>query len=208
MILAIALTPAPAGHSRSVASTSTSPNHHHHHRHHPAGIDFIEGRARSPVNLAGLVGWEIFARVGDYDSNPVAVQPDGSFLLVVDPGDESYVGQTIRFLLRGTEIQAFQTDTFVGNTNAAPRPLDLIFPDPAPPEPEPPVVTPPTTTPVIPVVPDPPVEPTMTVVPEPEPSGDGCQIGGGFSLSFLLLLTIPGSLALVRTARAVSRRRP
>ena len=175
----------------------------------PAGIDFIEGLARSPLNPAGLVGWEVFARVGDYDSDPVAIQPNGRFLLVVDPGDESYVGQTIRFLLRGTEIQAFQTLTFIGDTNAAPRPLDIIFPDPAPPEPEPPVVTPPITPPLVPV-PDPPVEPTMTVVPDPdpEPSGFGCQIGGGFSLSFLLLLTIPGSLALVRTARAVSRRRP
>ena len=172
----------------------------------PAGVDFIEGLARSPLNPSGLIGWEIFARIGDYDSDPVAIQPNGRFLLVVDPGDESYVGQTIRFLLRGTEIQAFQTLTFIGDTNAAPRTLDIIFPDPAPPEPEPPVVTPPTTTPVIPVVPDPPVEPTMTVVPEPEPSGSGCQIGGGFSLSFLLLLTIPGSLALVRTARAVTER--
>ena len=170
----------------------------------PAGVDFIEGRARSPVNPMGLVGWEIFARVGDYDSDPVSIQPDGSFLLVVNPGDESYIGQTIRFLLRGTDIQAFQTSTFVGNTNAAPRSIPLIFPDPAPPEPEPPVVTPPTTTPLVPVVPDPPVEPTMTV--DPEPEGDGCQVGGGFSLSFLLLLTIPGSLALVRTARAVTER--
>ena len=174
----------------------------------PAGVDFIEGLARSPLNPSGLIGWEIFARIGDYDSDPVAIQPNGRFLLVVNPGDESYVGQTIRFLLRGTEIQAFQTLTFIGDTSAAPRSLDIIFPDPAPPEPEPvpdpepPVVQPP---PIIPV-PDPPVEPTMTVVPEPE--GDGCQIGGGFSLSFLLLLTIPGSLALVRTARAVSRRRP
>ena len=172
----------------------------------PAGIDFIEGLARSPLNPAGLVGWEVFARVGDYDSDPVSIQPNGRFLLVVDPGDESYIGQTIHFLLRGTEIKAFQTLTFIGDTNAAPRPLDIIFPDPAPPEPEPPVVTPPTTTPLIPVVPDPPVEPTMTVDPDPEPSGSGCQIGGGFSLSFLLLLTIPGSLALVRTARVTERR--
>ena len=171
----------------------------------PAGVDFIEGLARSPLNPAGLVGWEIFARVGDYDSDPVAIQPDGRFLLVVNPGNQSYVGQTIRFLLRGTETEAFQTLTFVGDTNAPPRTLNIIFPDPAPPEPEPPVVTPPTTTPVIPVVPTP-VEPTMTVDPDPEPEGDGCQIGGGFSLSFLLLLTIPGSLALVRTARAVTER--
>ena len=170
----------------------------------PTGIDFIEGRARSPFNFAGLIGWEIFARVGDYDSDPVAIQPDGSFLLIIDPGNESYIGQTIRFLLRGTEIEAFQTDTFAGNTNAPPRTLDLIFPDPAPPEPEPdpepPVVTPP-------IVPVPDPEPPV-VEPDPEPEGDGCQVGGGFSLSFLLLLTIPGSLALVRTARAVSRRRP
>ena len=169
----------------------------------PAGVDFVEGLARSPLNPAGLVGWEIFARVGDYDSDPVAIQPNGSFLLIVDPGNESYIGQTIRFLLRGTDIEAFQTLTFVGNTNAPPRSLNIIFPDPAPPEPEPepPVVQPP-------IVPTLPVEPTMTVIPDPEPEGDGCQVGGGFSLSFLLLLTIPGSLALVRTARAVSRRRP
>ena len=103
--------------------------------------------------------------------------------------------------MRGTEIQAFQTLTLCRQHQRRPSldTLDIIFPDPAPPEPEPPVVTPPTTTPLVPVVPDPPVEPTMTV--DPEPEGDGCQVGGGFSLSFLLLLTIPGSLALVRTAR-------
>ena len=171
----------------------------------PAGVDFIEGLARSPLNPSGLIGWEIFARIGDYDSDPVAIQPNGRFLLVVNPGDESYVGQTIHFLLRGTEIQAFQTLTFIGDTSAAPRSLDIIFPDPAPPEPDPvPDPEPPVVTPPIPVVPDPPVEPTMTV--DPDPEGDGCQIGGGFSLSFLLLLTIPGSLALVRTARKVTAR--
>ena len=174
----------------------------------PAGVDFIEGLARSPLNPSGLIGWEIFARIGDYDSDPVAIQPNGRFLLVVNPGDESYVGQTIRFLYcavprsrpsRPSPSSATPAPPLARSTSSSPIQPHLN-PNPVP-DPEPPVVTPP-----IPVVPDPPVEPTMTV--NPEPSGSGCQIGGGFSLSFLLLLTIPGSLALVRTARAVSRRRP
>ena len=120
----------PRRHQLPRTTTTTAPAH-------PPASTSLKASPAHLVNPSGLIGWEIFARVGDYDSDPVAIQPDGSFLLVVDPGDESYVGQTIHFLLRGTEIQAFQTLTFIGDTNAAPRTLDIIFPDPAPPEPEP-----------------------------------------------------------------------
>ncbi len=89
-------------------------------------------------------GFEIFARVRDYQSEPVTVRNGRYTALTVGPPDSTYAGVTITFHL--DSVQADQTDTFIAAFLPTIRTLNLTFSGlPQPPTPEPtatPTVTP------------------------------------------------------------------
>jgi hypothetical protein len=110
--------------------------------------------------IAGAVvppdGYEIYARIGDYTSMSTEIV-DGRFGVVVDPQEERYIGQQIRFYIGAAvaiQIAEFQPGVFNES-------LNLVFAGTLP--------TPtPTLTPTASATPTP--EPSRTPTPTPSPS--------------------------------------
>ena len=115
-------------------------------------------------------GAELVARIGIYASAPVPVV-DGQYIdLLVDPGDISFVGQTIEFFLDG--VKSRTTEVYEGG---AIRSLDLIFldlPTATPLAATPTPIQTPTSisTPTLPPSPTLTPMPTSTPIPPPSPT--------------------------------------
>ena len=110
---------------------------------------------------------KLTARVGDYESDPATVAPDGNYYgLIVDPGDPALIGEEIKFFING--IESLTTAKF--ESGAVESSFPLVFQLPEIPTPTataaPPTATPmpePTATPM----PVPTPEPTATPIPAP-----------------------------------------
>lgn len=155
-------------------------------------------------------GTAIYAQVGDYVS-PFSLISNGTYQLVVNPGEESYTNQVVVFFIGN--LRAVQTDTFEGGEFL--ENFNLIFEElpPAPtatPEPPTPTPTPePTRTPTPTPSPTPTATPTVTptaiaeVTPTPtedEGGGGFCSANGGgpASLGAFGLLLAPFGLWFMR----------
>lgn len=116
---------------------------------------FYEGRAiaqSQPVND----GIEIYAKVGDYVSDP-AIVLDGNYFLTVDPADEKYFNLNVEFYI--ANIKAIQSEPFASDIYKS----DFLLVFPTVPESTPV----PTSTPI--PSPIPTVAPTATLVPTEVP---------------------------------------
>ena len=127
-------------------------------------------------------GATLVVKVGDYTSEPARIEDDNYHDLIVDPGQESYLGMAVTFELNGIAASTptdvvfnqggFETHNlvFTGLPTATPMP-EPPSPTPVPPTatPIPPTATaaPPTATPVPPTAT--PVPPTATAVPTATP---------------------------------------
>lgn len=124
---------------------------------------------RGAVTVAGSPapdGYNIYARIEDYQSLPVQTEGGRYNILTVAPpaparfGARSpYTGKTINFYLDG--VQATQTAEYAPRAHPLPQDLDLTFPNlPVPPTPTP--TNTPIPTPTVPATPTPSVASPMT----------------------------------------------
>ena len=90
-------------------------------------------------------GFEVVARVRDYQSEPIVVANGRYTALTVGPPDATYAGETITFHMDG--VQADQTDTFIAAFLPTIRTTNLTFP--GLPQPTPTATVPPTATPTV-----------------------------------------------------------
>ena len=117
-------------------------------------------------------GAQLTARIGDYESEPVTIAPDGNYYgLIVDPGDPALIGEDIKFFISG--IESLTTEKFASGAVELGFPLVFQLPEipTATPEPMPTAthtpMPPPTATPM--PVPTP-IPPTATPMPVPTPA--------------------------------------
>ena len=125
------------------------------------------------VNAAGSPvpdGFQIVARVRDYESEPVVVANGRYTALTVGPPDSGYAGEIVTFHLDG--VQGSQTVTFIAQGLPMIRTVNLSFlglPTPTPTSTVLPPSPTPTPTPTSTATPRPPT-PTPTPMPTPTPS--------------------------------------
>lgn len=131
-------------------------------------------------------GAQLTARIGDYESEPVTIAPDGNYYgLIVDPGDPALIGEDIKFFISG--IESLTTEKFASGAvklgfplvfqlpeipTATPEPMPTATHTPMPPPTPVPPPTPAPATPPTPIptpVPPPTPEPTATPMPVPTP---------------------------------------
>ena len=105
-------------------------------------------------------GAQLTARIGDYESAPATIAPDGNYYgLIVDPGDPSLIGEDIKFYISG--IESLTTAKF--ESGAVESGFPLVFQLPEIPTPTPEATATPTHTPM-------PPPPTATQIPTPVPA--------------------------------------
>ena len=112
-------------------------------------------------------GATLYARIGAYESHPALIVDGVYRSLVVDPGDISFVGQVIEFVLDGVVSRT----TAIYQSGEFEREFDLIFFGLPTPTPSPtPTSAPPTATNTATPTPTPTHSPTPTATPSPTPT--------------------------------------
>jgi len=138
-------------------------------------------------------GTELFARINDYETKHTVIH-NGQYRLVVNPMDERYQGERVRFFVTGGyltgEIEALWSIRFlpgVDQPGVDPQNLTLPFPS-----------FPPTPTPT--PTPDPTAIAAVTATAEAAEGGGGCRssAGGPAGIGPALLVLAPLALAAWR----------
>ena len=134
----------------------------------PPPFPFIyKGTAKTADGAAVPDGLQIFAIVGNYQSEPVDVENGRYRDLTLGPESNASFNKDVIFVL--WDVEADQTDTFTRVGFPAFRTLNLTFPRLPDPTPTPTVVTTPTATPTQTPVPTATPTPTPTPVATPTP---------------------------------------
>ena len=134
----------------------------------PPPFPFIyKGTAKTSDGAAVPDGLQIFAIVGNYQSEPVDVENGRYRDLTLGPESNASFNKDVIFVL--WDVEADQTDTFTRVGFPAFRTLNLTFPRLPDPTPTPTVVTTPTATPTQTPVPTATPTPTHTPVATPTP---------------------------------------